>query len=109
MAYLAALSLQVLHINLPDTSPLLLAPHLSKFLWKRGLLFLWAQINALREGIKVFMVTPTYPPFKFIINAETSLEQLGHVFSATLARVKVVFIMPPFIPMSMPHLAAHFH
>ena len=55
------------------------------------------------------MVTPTHPPFKFIMNASTSLEQLGHVFSATLARVQVVFLTSPFIPMSVPPLAAHFH
>jgi hypothetical protein len=108
MAYLAAPSLQALRIDLPDTSPLLLAPHLSKFLRKRSPSISCAQINASREGIKLFMVTPTHPPFKFIVNAETSLEQLGHVFSVTLARVKVVFLTPPFIPMSMPRLAAHF-
>ena len=54
------------------------------------------------------MVTPTRPPFKFIVKAENSLEQLGHVFSVTLSRVKVVFLMPPFPPMFMPRLATHY-
>ena len=99
MAYLA----EAFRIDFPDTShapPLLLAPHLSKFLWKGSPSFSCAQINAAGEGIKLFMVTPTRPPFKFIVKAENSLEQLGHVFSVTLSRVKVVFFMPPFTPCS---------
>ena len=108
MACLEAPSLQALRITLPDTSPLLLAPRLSKFLRNRGKSFSCAQIHASTEGINLFMVTPTHPPFKFIVNASTSLEQLGHVFSATLARVQVVFLTSPFIPMSVPPLAAHF-
>ena len=105
MACLVAPSLQALRITLPDTSPLLLAPHLSKFL--RGKSLSCAQISASREGIKLFMVTCTQPPFKFIVNASTSLELLGHVFRATLGRVKVVFLTSPFIPMDPPRLAAH--
>jgi len=103
MACLEAPSLQALRITLPD-KPLLLAPHLSKFLRKRGKSFSCAQINASSEGIKLFMVTPTHPPFKFIVNDSTSLELLGHVFSAVLARVQVVFLTEPFIPMSVPFL-----
>jgi len=110
MSCLAAPSLQGLRIALHDTRSgegLLLAPHLSKFIRKIGKPFSRAQLNTSSDGIKLFMLTRAHPPFKLIVNPPTSLEQLGHVFTATLARVEVVFITSPFFPMTVPHLAPH--
>ena len=112
MSCLAAPSLQGLRIALGATRSgegLLLAPQLSNFILNIAKPFSQsrAQLNTSSEGITFFMLTRAHPPFKLILNPPTSLEQLGHVFHATFARVKDVFITSPFSPMTVPPLAPH--
>ena len=107
MACLVAPSLQTLRIALDKTTPIHLAPHLSTFVRKKVKSFSCVQVNASKEGIKLFMLKRTHPSFKIIVNPPTSLEQMGHMFSAKLARVEVIFITSPFLPMTMPRLAPY--
>jgi hypothetical protein len=111
MSCLTAPSLQGLRIALHNAGSgesLRLAPHLSNFIWKIGKPFSRAKLNTSSEGIKLLMLTHAHPPFKLIVNPPTSLEELGHVFTRTLARVKDVFIASPFSPMTVPPFAPHF-
>jgi len=116
MAHLAAPSLQELCIAPFDQySSRFHAPHLTKFISDMGNSFSCAHLNASREGINLFMLTHTHPPFKIVVILMTLIERMDVVSSATLATVEDIFLTSSLLLMTVPNtfswcrFFAHFH
>jgi hypothetical protein len=101
-ACLAAPSLQELHItpyhfSFDPESPI---TYLPRFVRNVGKPFFSAQLNNSRAGINLVMSTYSHsaddPPFIFIVNPMPQIYLEDDVFSAALATVQVVFVVPPF-------------
>jgi len=105
MAFLVAPSLQELRIaSYGPYSSRFRASHLSKFVSNMGNSFSCAQLYASREGINLFMLTHTHPPFKIVVIPMILREQMGVVFSATLATVEDVFLMSSLLHVAVPDI-----
>ena len=116
MACLVAPSLQELRIAPYNRySSRFQVPHLTKFVSNMGNSFSCTQLYASREGINLFVLTHTHPPFKLVVIPMTLREQMGVVFSATLATVEDVFLTSSLLHIHFSNvfswcgLFAHFH
>jgi len=116
MAHLAAPSLQELCIApFNQYSSRFHAPHLTKFISDMGNSFSCTHLNTSREGINLFMLTHTHPPFKIVVILMTLIEWMDVVFSVTLATVEDIFLTSSLLHMTMPNtfswcrFFAHFH